>query len=148
VAEIARSPFVLHDHLVPALPTGDDAVEQGFAGPRDPPAFVAVVFAVVVADHALDSLKSVPADIGRILVPEADLPLGHGQWLLDTLLGIISPRDASGPAVDEGARVRGVLKDGENGRDGWPPPDQITEAVAPGEQQVAAIEDLHDTTCR
>src|SRR5262249_28745702 len=89
-----------------------------------------------------------PADIGRIPVPEADLPLGHGQRLLDTLLGIISPGDTSGPAVDEGARVRGVLEDGENGRDGRAPPDQITEAVAPGEQEVAAREDLRDSTRR
>ena len=122
-------------------------MEQGLAGPGHPPALIAVVFAVVVADHALDSLKSVPADIGRILVAEADLPLGHGQRLLDTSSGI-GPRDASGPAVDEGTRVGGVLEDGQDGRDGRPPPDQIAEAVAPGQQQVAAIEELHDPTRR
>ena len=106
------STLVLHDHLVPALPAVDDAVEQGLAGPGHPPALVAVVFAVVVADHGLDSLKSVPADVGRILVPEADLPLVHGQRLLDAQVGGIGPRDGPRAAVDEGAGIGGVLEDG------------------------------------
>ena len=123
-------------------------MEQGLAGPGHPPALVAVVFAVVVADHGLDSLKSVPADVGRILVPEADLPLVHGQRLLHALVGGIGPRDGPRAAVDEGAGIGGVLEDGQDGRGGRPPPDQVAEAVPPGQQQLAVVEQLHDPARR
>ena len=40
--------------------------------------------------------------------------------------------------------VCGVLEDGQDGRDGRHPPDQVAEAVPPGQPQVAVIEELHD----
>ena len=62
-----------------AFPAVDQPVEQSLAGPGNAARLVLVVFAVVVLDHGLDFLKSGPSNIGRILVRNADLPLGHRQ---------------------------------------------------------------------
>src|SRR5262249_47561708 len=132
VADVAGLRFVLNHHLVPALRTVDDAVEQRRAGPGYSPTLVAVVFTVVVVDHSLNSLKTVPADVGRILVLEADLPLVHGERLLYALVWRTSPGDGSGAARDEGTRIGRVLEDGKDGRARWPAPDQVAEAITPG----------------
>src|SRR5262249_25890516 len=84
-AQVLRAAFVLDGHLMTALPTVDDALQQRFAGPRHAARAVAIVFAVIVLQHGLDLLESLPRNKRRILVPQAYLPLFHRQAFLQLL---------------------------------------------------------------
>lgn len=148
IAEVTSPLLVLDNHFMPAFSTIDDAVEQGLAPPRHSPGLVASVRTVVVADHGLNPLERAPVNVGRILVAVTDFPVGHGQRFLHALVRGIGPGHGAGAAVDEGARVGGVLEDGEDGRDRRPPPDQIARAVPSGEQQFLVVEATYDLAGR
>ena len=102
-------------------------MQQGLPRPRDAPGLVPVVLAVVVADHALDLLKSGPVDVGGIHVPDVDPPLGDRQGLLGREMIRAGPH-GPGPAVDERPRVGRVLEDRADGGDGRAAPDDVAEA--------------------
>ena len=52
--------------------------------------------------------------------------------------------DGPGASVGKGARVGGVLEDGEDGGHGRLPPGHVAEAVAAGQQQVVVVEVADD----
>src|SRR6266849_6640825 len=116
-----------------ALPTADDAVQQRFAGPRHTARAVAIVLTVIVLQHGLDLLESLPGNIRRILVPQAYLPLFHRQAFLQ-LLAILPV--GLGAASDISAGISRIVQDGRDGRRGRQPPDDVAPAILAWDPQV------------
>src|SRR6516162_3123016 len=103
-------------------------MEQGLSWPRDTSGLVAVILAVIVADHDLDSLIRSPVDVGGIDAPDVDTPLGLRQQFLDRWLIWTGPEGPS-PAVDERPRVGRILEDCADGGNSRPTPYDIAERV-------------------
>ena len=82
IADVAGAGLVLHDHLMTALATIDETVQQGGARAGNAAGLVAVVLRMVVAQHVLDLLERLPGDVGRIPVVHDDPPLRARAWLL------------------------------------------------------------------
>ena len=141
VAHVVGPALVLHDHLVAALAAVDDAVEQGLARPGDAAGLVAVVLAVVVAEHGLDPLECGPVDVGRILVPDENLHSAIGRRLLQAPGGRPGRAHGPGAAVDERAGIGRVLQDGQTAETVGAAPDQVAEAVPSGQDKPWSLKD-------
>src|SRR4249920_1679219 len=74
VAEIARSPLVLHDQLVSTLATVHHPMEQSGAFPRHPSCFVPIVFSVVIQEYGLNALKRLPGNVGWVHIGDTKFP--------------------------------------------------------------------------
>src|SRR5262249_34662870 len=81
VTEVLGAPFVLDHHLVATRATIDEAMQERFAGARNPTGFVAIILRMVVAQHDLDLFERGPTDVGGILVRDTHTPLLHGEAL-------------------------------------------------------------------
>jgi hypothetical protein len=79
IAEVVSRGRVLDHHLMSALATIDQPVEERLPGSRETTSFVAIVFGMVVTQHGLDFLKGLPRNIGRIFVIDANFPVFHRE---------------------------------------------------------------------
>src|SRR6516162_10098950 len=128
IAEVLCAAFVLHHHLVTAIAAVDKAMEQSLSRAWDTAGFVAVILAVIVADHELNSLIRCPVDVGGIDVPDVDTPLGFRQRLLNRRLTWAGP-NCPGPTVGERPCIGWILQDRAHGGNSRPTPDDIAERV-------------------
>src|SRR3954466_7013862 len=96
------------------------SADPSYATPReinDAAGLVAVILGIVVAQHGLDLLERLPADVGGVLVPHDDPPLLAGKLLWPGRRGR-GIADRPRAAVDECSGIRGVLEHAQHRRDG------------------------------
>src|SRR5713101_1190522 len=148
VAEIARSPFVLHDQLVSTLATVHHPMEQSGSWTRHPTGFVPVVFSVVVQEHVLNALKHLPGNVGWVHIVDPKFPFLHRKANLSgTRRGRIFSNRARSP-VDKGASVRRVFEDLQDGCPCWFLPDEVSETIPSRDTQILGVEETQDLAGR
>src|SRR5258708_30253728 len=113
-------------------------MQQGLTGTRNPPRLVAGISGIMGGQPGLDFLKSGPVNIGIVTVTVTDFPLATGQTpRMDLAGGIVG--GAAAP-IDKRPSIGRIFEDVENRRDTGRFPDDLLEAVMPGQQQVMVIE--------
>src|SRR5215218_3797798 len=117
-AQVTGRPRIADHHLVGALAAVEQAGQQRLARPGDSPSLVALVLGVVVLEHLLDPLESLPVNVGRVLVLDEYSPLFHLQAFGSTYGALRAVRSRVAVlAVDEGSGVGGVFENGSEDRD-------------------------------
>ena len=99
---------------------------------------------MIVADHGSDAKIGIPIRVGRILVPDADLPLAHRQTFLHMAARRVLRGNATGTAVNEGTRVCRIQEDQANSPDARAAPNQFAAGLPAGDQQVLLVAKGHD----
>ena len=140
VADVAAAALVLNDHLVTARAAIDDPVQESGAIARHTARLVAIILCIIVAQHVLDLLERVPADVGRVLVPHHNPPLLARKLLLSRP-GIERAANRTAASIDEGPRIGRVLQHRQDGRNGRGPPDRVAEPAPTRDAQTALVQD-------
>ena len=136
--------FVLDDHPVPALATGNHPLQQRSAWARYSARLAAVVSRVVGGSHALDLLKRAPGNVGWVHIRDTDLPLVLRESQLFGTKGCWIGSHRARTSVDEGSGIGWVFENLQDRRYGGSLPHQVAEAVAPRKQEIVAGEKLQD----
>ena len=106
---------------------------------------VTVILGVVVAQHGLDLLERLPADVGGVFVPHDDPPLLAGKPHCPGCRRGIADRPRA--TVDEGPGVGGVLEHAQDRCDRRRAPDRGAEAAAARQRQAALVEAAQHLGC-
>src|SRR5262249_29782493 len=114
---------------------------------RHAASLVAIVLRMVIAQHLLNPLISLPRDVRRIAVPNDDPPLVRWQKSLLHFPRVFRPYRASSP-IHEGTGVSWILRHRTKSGNSRALPVDRSKAITARNGQVLVTEVMHDLSQR